>query len=187
MLTTTSLKDCKNFSLLADNLSYFAMPSFTMNSIAIFIKSLTSLKLRRKTTRFMYESLEEILSSSEQSFFLVLKESLSKEYEIFAKVRITDVLTPNEIFHLQSCNAAIYTTLPKHFDYILCEKRTLTVIAVIELDEKDHIQREARARNRFVEKACKTAGFKLLRFPSRVEYRTQAVREIVINSINPSS
>ena len=155
----------------------------TMNIIAIFIRTLTSFKFRRKTTtRFKYESLEEILSSTEQSFFLVLK-----EYEIFAKVRITDVLTPNEIFNLQSCNAAIYTTLPKHFDYILCEKRTLSIIAVIELDERDHIQREARARSRFVEKACRTAGFKLLRFPSRVEYRTQAVREIVINSISPSA
>ncbi|MCC7091529.1 MAG: DUF2726 domain-containing protein [Nitrosomonas sp.] len=156
-----------------------------MNIIAIFIKTLTSFRFRRKTARFKYESLEEILSSTEQSFFLVLKESLSKEYELFAKVRITDVLTPNEIFNLQSCNAAIYTTLPKHFDYILCEKHTLSVIAVIELDERDHIQREARARSRFVEKACRTAGFKLLRFPSRLEYRSQAVREIVISSITP--
>lgn len=157
-----------------------------MNIIAIVIKTLTSLKFSKKTARFRYESLEEILSGTEQSFFLVLKESLSKDYEIFAKVRITDVLTPNEIFNLQNCNAAIYTSLPKHFDYIICEKYTLSIVAVIELDEKDHIRREARARSRFVEKACQTAGFKLLRFPSRLEYRTHVVREIVINSLHSS-
>src|SRR5690349_17988901 len=108
-----------------------------MNIIAIVVKTLTSLRFRRKTARFRYESLEEILSTTEQSFFLVLKESLSKDYEIFAKVRITDVLTPNEIFNLKNCNAAIYTALPKHFDYIVCEKYTLSIVAVIELDEKD--------------------------------------------------
>jgi hypothetical protein len=157
-----------------------------MNIIAIFIKTITLLKFRKKSTNFKYESMEEILSNTEQSFFLVLKESLANDYEIFAKVRITDVLTPDEIFHLQNCNATFYRDLPKHFDYILCEKRTLAIVAVIALDDKDHIQREARARNRFVEKACRTAGFKLLRFPSRSGYRTQAVRDIIINSLNLS-
>ncbi len=158
-----------------------------MNITAIFIKTFTLLKFRRKTTHFKYESLEEILSSTEQSFFLVLKESLSKDYEIFAKVRISDVLTPNEIFNLQNCNAAFYRTLPKHFDYILCEKHTLSIVAVITLDDKNHIQREVRAKNKFVEKACRTAGFKLLRFASRSEYCMQTVREIIISSLNPSA
>ncbi len=158
-----------------------------MNIIAIFTKTLTLLKFRRKSTHFKYESLEEILSSTEHSFFLTLKESLSNDYEVFAKVRINEVLTPDELFNVQSCSAVIYRTPPKHFDYILCEKRTLSVIAVIELDDKNHIRREARARSIFVEKACITAGFKLLRFPSRSSYRTQAVRDVIINSLNLSS
>lgn len=158
-----------------------------MNIIAIFTKTFTLLKFRRKSTHFKYESLEEILSSTEHSFFLALKESLSNDYEIFAKVRINEVLTPDELFNVQNCSAAIYRIPPKHFDYILCEKRTLSVIAVIELDDKNHIRREARARSIFVEKACIIAGFKLLRFPSRSSYRTQAVRDVIINSLNPST
>ncbi len=157
---------------------------YTLNITAIFIKTFTLLRFRRKSTHFKYDSVEEILSSAELSFFLALKESLSNDYEIFAKVRISDVLTPDEIFNLQNCSAAFYRSLPKHFDYILCEKRTLSIAAVIELDERNHIQREAKARDRFVEKACRTAGFKLLRFPSRSGYRIQEMREIIINYIN---
>ena len=89
---------------------------------------------------------------------MALKESLSKDYEIFAKVRINDVLTPDEISTIQNSNAAIYRIPPKHFDYILCEKRKLSVIAVIVLDDRNHIRREARAKSSFVEKACVTAG-----------------------------
>jgi len=158
-----------------------------MNIIAIFTKTFTSLRFNRKSRHFKYQSLEEILSNTEHSFFLTLKESLSNDYEIFAKVRINDVLTPDEIFTIQNSNAAIYRIPPKHFDYILCEKRTLTIIAVIELDDKNHIRREARARNSFVEKVCMTAGFKLLRFPSRSSYRSQAVRDVILNSLNPST
>lgn len=158
-----------------------------MDIIAIFSKTFTLLKFRRKSSHFRYESQEEILSSTEHSFFLALKESLSNDYEIFAKVRITDVLTPDEIFNVRSCSAAIYRIPPKHFDYILCEKRTLTIVAVLELDDTNNIRREARAKSSFVEKACMTAGFKLLRFPSRSSYRAQVVRDVIINSLNPSA
>ncbi|TXI20742.1 MAG: DUF2726 domain-containing protein [Nitrosomonas sp.] len=159
-----------------------------MNIGAIFIKTITLFKFqKRRNAHFKYESLEEILSTTEHSFFLALKESLANDYEIFAKVRISDVLTPDEIFNLRNCNAALYRTLPRHFDYILCEKHTLSIVAVIKLEDKNHIQREVRAHDRFVEKACRAAGFKLLRFSTRSGYCVQAVREIVINSLNSSS
>ncbi|PSJ17309.1 DUF2726 domain-containing protein [Nitrosomonas supralitoralis] len=155
-----------------------------MNIITIIIKTITSFKFHSKSRHSKYESLEEILSSTEYSFFVALKESLSKDYEIFAKVRINDVLTPDEIFTIQNSNAAIYRIPPKHFDYILCEKRTLSVIAVIVLDDRNHIRREARAKSSYVEKACVTAGFKLLRFPSRSNYCSKAVRDVILNSLN---
>lgn len=170
-------------------ISYFFMHSqcSVMNIITIFTKTFTLLKFRHKSKHFKYESLEEILSSTEYSFFLALKESLSKDYEIFAKVRINDVLTPDEIFTIQNCKAAIYRIPPKHFDYILCEKRTLSVVAVIVLDDRNHIRRIARAKSSFVEKVCITAGFKLLRFPSRASYCSKAVRDVILNSLNTSS
>ncbi|WP_295626514.1 DUF2726 domain-containing protein [uncultured Nitrosomonas sp.] len=158
-----------------------------MSIITIFTKTFTFFRFRRRSKHFKYESLEEILSSTEHSFFLALKEYLSKDYEIFAKVRINDVLTPDEIFTIQNCNTAIYRIPPKHFDYILCEKHTLTVMAVIVLDDRNHIRREARAKSSFVEKACITAGFKLLRFPSRSNYCSKAVRDVILNFLNTSS
>ncbi len=158
-----------------------------MNIIAIFSKTFTLLRFGKESSHFKYESQEEMLSSTEHSFFLALKESLSSDYEIFAKVRITDVLTPDEIFSVRSCSAAIYRTPPQHFDYILCEKRTLTIVAVLQLDDTNTIRREARAKSSFVEKVCVTAGFKLLRFPSRSSYRAQVVRDVIMNSLNPSA
>lgn len=155
-----------------------------MKLSGIFAKTITLLKSYKRKNHYRYQSMEEMLSHSEYSFLKILNESLPKDYEIYAKVRITDVLTPSEIFELQNCSATLYRHSPRHFDYILCEKHSLTIVAVIELDDRNHIKREARVRDKFVEKACKTAGFKLLRFPCRSNYRTHIVRDIIIHSLN---
>ncbi len=155
-----------------------------MKLSGIFAKTITLLRSNKRRKNCRYQSMEEMLSHSEHNFLGILNESLPRGYEIIAKVRITDVLTPSEIFELQNCSAALHRHSPKHFDYILCEKHTLTIVAVIELDDHNHIQREARARDKFIERACKTAGFKLLRFPYRSSYHVHIIREIIIHSLN---
>lgn len=72
----------------------------------------------------------------------------------------------------------------KHFDYVLCDKETLAVVAVIELGDRSHELSKVRSRDIFVQEACRTAGLKLLRFPCRKNYHVQTVREKVINYLN---
>jgi len=143
-------------------------------------------RLIRKYTAFRYKYSGKLLSNAERSFFLVLKQSLSEDdYEIFVKVRIADVLTPVQTFIRRDWFTAFYKISSKHFDYVLCDKETLAVVAVIELDDSSHNLTKTRDRDVFVEKACKTAGLKLIRFPCRSNYHLESVRNKVINSLNP--
>ena len=57
-------------------------------------------------------------------------------------------------------------------------------IADIELDDSSHNRSKTRARDIFVEKACKTAGLKLIRFPCRSNYHLESIRDKIINSLN---
>ncbi|MBK8605035.1 MAG: DUF2726 domain-containing protein [Saprospiraceae bacterium] len=41
----------------------------------------------------------------------------------------------------------IYRITSKHFDYVLCSKDTLAVVAVIELDDRSHNLRKTYARD----------------------------------------
>lgn len=47
--------------------------------------------------------------------------------------------------------------LSKHFDYVLCNKKTLAVVAVIELDDNSHLENKTKKRDAFVEKVCLSA------------------------------
>jgi len=141
---------------------------------------------RKKLITFKYKTLGKLLSDAEHSFYLVLRQALLNEkYEIFVKVRIADVLLPESNLNRGNWRSAFNKISSKHFDYVLCEINTLSVVAVIELDDKSHHQAETRARDIFIEKVCETAGLKLLRFPCKANYHIHSVRDTIISSLSP--
>ena len=154
--------------------------------LVVFLSFLLKLviKLIGGFTNFKYKPLGNLFSEAERHFFMVLKQALSDEYEIFAKVRIADILTPDHALSRRNWNSAFYKISSKHFDYVLCDKETLSVLAAIELDDSSHNQSKTRSRDIFVEKACETACLKLIRFPWRPNYDLELVRNKVINSLN---
>ncbi|QOJ23558.1 MAG: DUF2726 domain-containing protein [Gammaproteobacteria bacterium] len=177
-----SLTNSVNALLNQPLIPYLVIGSVIL-AFLVFILKLTLISLGRLVD-FKYKSLGTLFSDAEQCFFHVLKQSLSDQYEIFAKVRIADILTPDHALSRRNWQSAFFKISSKHFDYVLCDKETLAVVAVIELDDRSHELSKSRSRDIFVQEACRTAGLKLLRFPCRKNYRIQAVREKVINSLN---
>ena len=172
-----------------DAISADPFPLYHLLGIFVFIFLLFLLKFvfSGKYTNFKYKYSGKLFSNAEHSFFLILRQALlNDDYEIFAKVRIADVLTPEHGLNRRSHNIAFYRIAFKHFDYVLCDKNTLSVVAAIELDDKSHNQTKTHNRDIFIEKACKTAGLKLIRFPCRANYHLESVRNKVISSLNPS-
>lgn len=142
------------------------------------------LKLKNNNLGLRYRSKENLFSKAEKSFFLVLKQSLADNYEIFSKVRIADVLMPDKGLSRKNWGMAFSRISSKHFDYVLCDKNTLAIVAVIELDDKSHNQKKVIKRDAFVNKACQSANVKLLRFPCKSNYQIQSIRDTVNNSLN---
>lgn len=164
-------------------LLYFFIGSLILCCGAFLLKLASSGRI----SNFKYKSRGRLFSDAEHSFFLVLKQTLSDEYEVFAKVRIADILTPDHVLKRKNWNAAFYKISSKHFDYVLCDKKTLIVVAVIELDDKSHNQSKTRIRDIFVERACESANLKLIRFPCRTKYSSEAIRISVFNSLELST
>lgn len=73
----------------------------------------------------------------------------------------------------------------KHFDYVLCDKDDLSVVAIIELDDKSHKQEKSISRDKLIESACSSAGLKLVRFSAKASYQVQVIRESINDTLNP--
>ena len=65
----------------------------------------------------------------------------------------------------------------KHFDFVLCNKLTLEVIAVIELDDKSHQKAKTQHRDSLIAAACATAGLPLVRFAAQSSYQVTEIQQ----------
>jgi len=130
-----------------------------------------------------YKQRGALFSVAERSFYGVLEQAISKDYKIFGKVRVADVLTPKSNMNKSNWQTAFNKISAKHFDYVLCQKETLKVVGVIELDDKSHNSKRAKKRDAFLEDACEGAGLKLIRFKAKAGYQIDSVREYIVRSL----
>jgi very-short-patch-repair endonuclease len=132
----------------------------------------------------LYTQRDALFTPAERSFYGVLEQAISNEYKVFGKVRVADILKPNSSLNKSEWQTAFNKISSKHFDYVLCQKDTLEVVGVVELDDKSHNSKKAKNRDAFLEAACNGANLKLIRFICQRTYQTDSVRLNIMGSID---
>lgn len=153
--------------------------------IAICASFLLITKLR-KNQRHDYCLKESLFSRTEKLFFIILKQAASDRYEIFAKVRMADILTPQRKLNRKSWQMAFAKIANKHFDYVLCNKDTLEIVAVIAFDDKRHKKESVINRDYFIKTICKNAGLTFIRFHAKESYQIQVVQDKIADALKLS-
>lgn len=147
-------------------------------AIVLFIVVIAfTLALKSGGNRIGYRTNGPLFSKAERSFYGVLNQAISDEQVLMGKVRVADILSPEKGLNKSNWQTAFNKIAYKHFDYILCEKSTLNVLAAIELDDKSHQSKRSISRDTFLNEACKSAGFKLIRFPAQKAYQISEVKK----------
>ncbi|MEW6994864.1 DUF2726 domain-containing protein [Colwelliaceae bacterium MEBiC 14330] len=152
-----------------------------MEFIALFILVIIALIFlsKIKTAEIVeapYELAGPIFTPAERSFYGVLSLACESQAVIFGKVRIADILKPIKGLNRSEWQTAFNKISAKHFDFVLCDPNDLSVIAVIELDDKSHSQKKQMKRDEFVELACETAHLKLYRFKALATYTVKEIK-----------
>lgn len=147
-----------------------------------FIVLVVFLVLRRRDSPaddYPYEPQEVIFSPAERSFFSVLSQALGENAVVLGKVRIADVMKPRKGLSRSEWQKAFNQISAKHFDYVVCTPDTLSVIAVVELDDKSHAQKKRIERDQFVANACSSAGITLHQVKAKTAYSLVELRELI--------
>ncbi|MDV6345548.1 DUF2726 domain-containing protein [Nitrosomonas sp. Is37] len=144
------------------------------------------LKIFNKKSNRVYYHTKTLFTPAERSFFGVLTQAVSNQYLIFGKVRIADVIGIKKASNNSVRQTAFNKIACKHFDYVLCTKDTLSVVAVIELDDKSHLEEKTIHRDSFVESICRNAGLTLIRFNAKASYQIPAIQSKIMASLNSS-
>ncbi|BDX08024.1 DUF2726 domain-containing protein [Planctobacterium marinum] len=136
---------------------------FVLFSVVGLLKTIS----RQSKPQFNYRQTEHLFTPAEVEFYKNLKASVGDEYLIFGKVRVADVLRPERGLNRSHWQTAFNRIAMKHFDFILCDPKSLEVKCAIELDDKTHKRGKSHRRDLFLDEVCEGAGLKLMRSQGR--------------------
>ena len=126
-----------------------------------------------------------LLTNAEKQLYHFMSNYLDSKDRIviFPKVRLADLIEVDNKLTLD--RAAFYKISSKHVDYVICEKNTLDVICVVELDDFYHEREDRKQHDLFVMQALYTAGIQTVRIKVPIKTIVKAdldYLDYVINS-----
>lgn len=139
----------------------------------------TNQKTTGKHAALKYQSRGALLSPGELRFYRALREASEDRYLVMAKVRLADLIEAEDGFH----SAAGRKISQRHADFVLVTKRGLRIAAVVELDDKTHLEAQQQSRDAYLADALHAAGVPLIRFPIYQRYDVPKLRAIVHSAL----
>ncbi len=126
---------------------------------------------------FPYEKAGSLLTAAERSFCGVLCQGMDSRYQIFAKVRLSDLVEVR--WGTSGAQAHENRISQKHVDFVLCTANDLTPRLVIELDDSSHARRDRQERDAFIDAALAAAGLPIQHVQAQRTYAPAELRAMV--------
>ncbi len=140
---------------------------------------ITSPRRRRDASRRVqpplplpYEPRDGLLSRGELAFYRALRRVLQGRFGISIKTRLADIV---------KCPDHLWDSIhgrrlcQKHVDFVLYDRWSTRIVAVIELDDRSHDAADRRVRDCFVESVFQTTGVALIRIRAASRYHDDAL------------
>ncbi len=131
-----------------------------------------------------YIKRKSIFTPAERSFYGVLRDVIKDNAEIFAKIRVADIIAPNKQLDKSHWQRAFNKISGKHFDFVICDKKTLSVLCVIELNDSSHNSAKRIERDEFLREVCRSANIPLLFWKAREGYSPVELKQALSNYID---
>ncbi len=113
-----------------------------------------------------------IMTEAEMKCFGILFQAVEDKYYIFPQVHLSSFLDP--LAFGRSRYGAFRHINGKSVDFVLCDKRELSPLLVIELDDRSHERQDRRSRDQEVERILKNAKIPILRL--KYGYTTDPIK-----------
>ena len=156
--------------------------SLIMIALAVFVITLIALATKPSSPipkfdgHYPYEKIPTLFTNAERSFYGVLNQAVGTEVDIFGKVRVADIIKPEKGSPRSTWQKLFNKIAKKHFDFVLCDKKDLSVLCVIELDDASHNSKKRQDRDEFLDKACEAAGVPIVHIPAKKAYVIDEVK-----------
>lgn len=145
--------------------------------LAVIVAIILLLRTWATPAKLPYTARGKLVTKSELRFYKSLNKAVQDDFEIFAMVRIADLLRVEQ--GVKNRRKWLNKILAKHIDFVLCDPGSLVPLVCIELDDPSHQRTDRVQRDIFVNEAFDSASLPLLRIPTETTYRSREIRELI--------
>jgi len=153
-------------------------------AVLIALAGARRLRSRHAGKQIAYERRRILFTPAERSFLGVLDLAVGKDFRLFGKVRLGDLLAPLKGLSKAAQQAALNKISRKHLDFVLCNPDDLTVLCAIELNDKSRQHKDRQGRDDFLLAACQAAGLPLIVFDADQAYSPAEVSAKIAEAIS---
>ncbi len=137
-----------------------------------------------KDEDFEYRRKKSALTNAETAFFNALKTALGDKGVALAKPNMTTVLTPAPTKTKKKWIAANNRISRYHFDFVVCDPRTMEVRVVIAFDDGSQLDKSKVEREKLLIKLCKQANIPLIGASVKHSYQVSRLKRLLATHID---
>ena len=130
---------------------------------------------------YQYKRKTYLMTRAEHEFFDALIMAVNGEYYIFPQIHLSDIVDSKVIG--QSWHGAFKHINQKSVDFVLCDKKYLSPILAIELDDYTHQRPDRILRDQEVERVLREAELPLLRIKNSGSFDSSEIAQKISNAI----
>lgn len=130
---------------------------------------------------YQYKRKTYLMTRAEHEFFDTLIMAVNREYYIFPQIHLSDIVDSKVIG--QSWRGAFKHINQKSVDFVLCDKKHLSPILAIELDDYTHQRPDRILRDQEVERVLQEAELPLLRIKNNGNFDSSEIAQKISNAI----
>ena len=130
-----------------------------------------------------YIQSDALFTPAELAFLRVLDSAAGEHYRLFGKVRVADVIAVFPVSDRGAWQRAFNKISAKHFDFVLCRRDTMAVVAAIELNDSSHGRKKRQTRDAFLEEVCASVKLPLVQVRAAVDYPVESVRNQLADAL----
>jgi hypothetical protein len=134
---------------------------------------------RSGAVQFSFASCETLCTPAERAFLGVLDLAVPEGYRVFTKVRLSDLVRVQPGLKASARQAAFNRISRKHVDFVICKADDLSIVGVIELDDRSHDRPDRRRRDAFIDEAMGSADIPILHLAARRSYEVNEVKRLL--------
>jgi len=132
---------------------------------------------------YPYTKNENPFSASEHSFFATLDQAVGDRFKILGKICIADIAVLKKLSDRSARKRAQDRIAGRHFDYIICSRHDLSVVAAISLDDKSCDHPDRKERDTFIEGLCDAMSLPFFRFYAGDEHAVPEIRSKILKKL----